>query len=402
MACTTETIQRIVDGDTVVLSNADETTVRLWGIDAPESSTYRYGFAEPYGEEAKQQLALLVPVGSSVTVCSQGSDVYGRMLGIIYVTVNGVNVDINAEMIKRGYARAAIFEGEVNSEQYAEWEIYARHNAFGMWADYNRFAGDPTAIVNREPNIVTADNLSQQALLTSAEDWKSLFYSEELEQPSKQGVAVDIITACERIGAFVEDIARLGLANGVLNEVESNIKVFPAFPDVILDDFAGNTSQVTPQKTFGYIITYQIVKQDAASLSHQPWVGRRPRRPIHIDTFTNTDTGDIVSVFSQKYDNLVQFDCFASTDKEALWLRESLQNTFSTYGNMMTGYGLQKGPLYMGWWNDNELSKKLRMLRAKSIRYYMRTEEFLFKSNKAVKEFEVSAGRYVYPTGLVT
>lgn len=83
----------VTDGDTIkVLVNKDSVTVRLEGIDAPESG-------QSYGKKSKEALAEIV-AGKTVNVKKTGTDKYGRTLGIVIVG----DSDANAKMVEDGWA----------------------------------------------------------------------------------------------------------------------------------------------------------------------------------------------------------------------------------------------------------------------------------------------------------
>lgn len=88
-----EMVKEVFDGDTIKLSN-DE-TVRLVGIDAPESTTEA-------GEKAKKYLIERLKDQRVVVKSDPDSliDVYGRRLGVVYLN----DVNINIEMLKNGHA----------------------------------------------------------------------------------------------------------------------------------------------------------------------------------------------------------------------------------------------------------------------------------------------------------
>lgn len=103
----TATVVRVVDGDTVKVRSgrAGKTrTVRLALIDAPESSSQRYGHAECGGAEAKRALERLV-AGRTVSVGRPSSersvDRYGRL--IREITVRGRSVD--EQLARDGWAK---------------------------------------------------------------------------------------------------------------------------------------------------------------------------------------------------------------------------------------------------------------------------------------------------------
>jgi micrococcal nuclease len=99
------TIQRVVDGDTVV-ARFDHTTerVRLIGIDTPESVKPNTP-VQCYGKEASTFTASLLPVGTRVRIERdvEARDAYDRLLGYIVRADDGLFV--NLEIVRQGYAR---------------------------------------------------------------------------------------------------------------------------------------------------------------------------------------------------------------------------------------------------------------------------------------------------------
>lgn len=112
----------ISDGDTItVLRDREPVKVRLVEIDAPEKR-------QAFGARAKQQLSDLV-YDQDVRVEDQGQDRYRRTLGRVYVG----NLDVNAEMVKRGFAWAYV--KYLTDPRIAELEREARTAGRGLWAD---------------------------------------------------------------------------------------------------------------------------------------------------------------------------------------------------------------------------------------------------------------------------
>lgn len=82
------------DGDTLRVNRNGETiTVRLACIDAPESS-------QPYGQEAGQRLAELLPRGETVTLQTVNFDRYGRTVAEVSVG----NISVGRRLVTEGYA----------------------------------------------------------------------------------------------------------------------------------------------------------------------------------------------------------------------------------------------------------------------------------------------------------
>jgi micrococcal nuclease len=74
---------RVYDGDTIkVTSNGSEITIRLVGIDAPESSKKKNEPGQPFSQVSTKYLAGLV-LNKSLEIKSYGTDRYGRILGVV-------------------------------------------------------------------------------------------------------------------------------------------------------------------------------------------------------------------------------------------------------------------------------------------------------------------------------
>ena len=115
---------RVIDGDTIEIAG---NRIRLEGIDAPEAGqTCQNAKAETWdcGNAATRVLVDLTQY-RSVECKVQGLDKYGRILAICYVG----GVDINAEMVKRGYAWAFV----KYSKLYVAEETVAHQAKLGIW-----------------------------------------------------------------------------------------------------------------------------------------------------------------------------------------------------------------------------------------------------------------------------
>ncbi len=120
---------RIVDGDTIV---SDGIKIRLKGIDAPESKQecISYSGAKkrtkiPCGEMATTELKAII--GKNKVHCSnEGRDIYNRQLSYCYTG----DLNINEEMVRRGYATAAIKYDKI----FKLDETLAKSTKEGLWA----------------------------------------------------------------------------------------------------------------------------------------------------------------------------------------------------------------------------------------------------------------------------
>ncbi len=112
----------VADGDTItVLVGRDQVKVRLIEIDAPEK-------AQAFGNKAKQALSTMV-FDKVVKVDERGKDRYQRTLG--RVVVNGL--DVNAEMVRQGYAW--VYRKYSKNPALLQLEAEAKESKAGLWAD---------------------------------------------------------------------------------------------------------------------------------------------------------------------------------------------------------------------------------------------------------------------------
>jgi endonuclease YncB( thermonuclease family) len=89
-------VTRVTDGDTIkVTGDGSKITIRLVGIDAPETSKKKHETGQPFSQKSTKHLASLV-LNKVVDLKSYGTGRYGRTLGVVFV--NGKNV--NLEMVK--------------------------------------------------------------------------------------------------------------------------------------------------------------------------------------------------------------------------------------------------------------------------------------------------------------
>lgn len=115
---------QVTDGDTIVIGG---TKIRLEGIDAPEGDqncARADGRNWPCGVAATRELERLTR-GRRVDCENHGADKYGRVLGICRVD----DLNINAEMVRRGYAWAFV----KYSTAFVAEEAQAKAQKIGVW-----------------------------------------------------------------------------------------------------------------------------------------------------------------------------------------------------------------------------------------------------------------------------
>jgi micrococcal nuclease len=137
------TVSRVVDGDTLhaTLGNGEDVTVRVVGIDTPETKHPSKG-VECYGPEASAEADLVLAgndvhlvydrtQGDKVDEAGRPLDKYDRVLAFVEMAYGGG--DFGAYMIDAGFARAYAYDGHSRATEYAELETTSRAALRGLW-----------------------------------------------------------------------------------------------------------------------------------------------------------------------------------------------------------------------------------------------------------------------------
>lgn len=147
-------VSKIVDGDSIIVKDqftGEETEIRLYGIDAPESKfckkleqdereTHLAGaFLIQLGIKATKFLKKKLPIGTACTIIQEPKntiDVYGRTLAYL-ILPNGKC--INEIMVRRGYAKPydKVFCEEL--PKYQRLNLRAKKKKKGLYRQTSSF-----------------------------------------------------------------------------------------------------------------------------------------------------------------------------------------------------------------------------------------------------------------------
>ena len=127
------TVTEVVDGDTVHLDKPGETSVRIIGIETPETvhPTEPVECGGPTASKAAERLLAGRQVRLVFDATQGRTDAYGRILGYIDVPGSG---DYGLRMIERGYAAEYTYDSAYRRQhRYRAAERRARDDAQGVW-----------------------------------------------------------------------------------------------------------------------------------------------------------------------------------------------------------------------------------------------------------------------------
>ncbi len=130
------TINRVVDGDTVVLE--DGRTIRYLYVDTPE--TRKPGTpVQCYGKEASSFNKAFTGANVTLVADKEKQDRYGRDLRILFLEgrdTSDINQSINADLVRYGFARVKIYKpNDTYEEPLRELEKEAIKKKQGAWKD---------------------------------------------------------------------------------------------------------------------------------------------------------------------------------------------------------------------------------------------------------------------------
>ena len=130
-------INRVIDGDTVLVTlgrkpwlfflGPKKDRIRLYGIDAPESS-------QKGGTESTKYLRKIIGKTRKIALEPVATDQYGRTVGLIYDPTKSRENSYNYQMVKAGQAHCYMV-GAQDKNRYQEAEISARLNGHGLWKE---------------------------------------------------------------------------------------------------------------------------------------------------------------------------------------------------------------------------------------------------------------------------
>jgi micrococcal nuclease len=130
----TDYIERVVDGDTVILEKLGR--ARLLGINTPETvSPAQRERGEPpqcFGPEASAEMKRLLPAGTEVEFDTdvEPLDRFGRSL--VYLYKDGES--INELLVRKGFARAKAYKPNIrNQEMFNRLQAEAKSESLGLW-----------------------------------------------------------------------------------------------------------------------------------------------------------------------------------------------------------------------------------------------------------------------------
>ena len=148
VAYASATVDHVVDGDTVdVEIHHRFARVRVLQIDAPESSSTRYGHPDQCGPPATRYAKTLTHPGAHLTLQYAGNsrhDRYSRVLALVHLGGRHA-ATWEQRMVRAGWAEVYVYDGNTTTLLPAlrADARYARAHRLGVWAACHGHFHDP-------------------------------------------------------------------------------------------------------------------------------------------------------------------------------------------------------------------------------------------------------------------
>ena len=132
----TARIKTVIDGDTVVLDDPEETLLRYLGINAPENYSNESP-GDPFSRESTLLNSKLLDEGSiRIEFDKEMFDQYGRILGYVFVG----ELLVNEEIIRQGLARVFfIGPNRKYEERFHKAQMEAKKFKRGIWSNHKKY-----------------------------------------------------------------------------------------------------------------------------------------------------------------------------------------------------------------------------------------------------------------------
>lgn len=127
-------VSSVIDGDTFRIKYQGKTqSIRLLGVDAPESTKTRYKYLECFGTQAKDHLKSLLDkkkITFQFDPSQDQKDIYDRLLAYVFIE----DENINQTMIEDGYAKEYTYKTPyLYQSSFKQAEQSAQEQRLGLW-----------------------------------------------------------------------------------------------------------------------------------------------------------------------------------------------------------------------------------------------------------------------------
>ena len=168
----------------------------------------------------------------------------------------------------------------------------------------------------------------------------------------------------------------------------AELVVLPAYPDELLN--IGDSSTGNPTGHLPATITYQIIRREPGTIGNHPFDPGKVIKPTYREVLPRED--EYIQLWGQWFDNLIQLDCWSTSNGEADQLVEWLEGFLVQYAFYFKEKGLQEmyyfrgGRFTWGTTEEEAMTRWRNPFKVRSMTYYVRTEKLWWKDLYKIKE----------------
>lgn len=148
--------------------------------------------------------------------------------------------------------------------------------------------------------------------------------------------------------------------------------------------------QAEPE-TWKDTITYKVARREPGTIQSHPFEGRKEIKPRLRQTIIDPDFPNYhIEIMGQWFDNIIQFDCWSTTNRGADSLIEWFEDFVLKYTWVWKKNGVQE-MLYMNRSIDEDVTKWRDDIVNRTLYYYFRTEKIFPIRYHDFEQFDIIA-----------
>lgn len=187
---------------------------------------------------------------------------------------------------------------------------------------------------------------------------------------------------------FIRELGRVAPLIYADENGNAELVVLPAYPTDLIN--TSESSTYNPAGGFPSTITYQIIRREPGTIGNHPFDPRKIIKPTYREVLPRDD--EYIQLWGQWFDNLIQLDCWSTSNGEADQLIEWLEEFLLKYTFYFKEMGVQEMYYFRGGrftWGTTEEEAMVRWrnrFKVRSMTYYVRTEKLWYKDLYKIRE----------------
>lgn len=137
-------------------------------------------------------------------------------------------------------------------------------------------------------------------------------------------------------------------------------------------------------------VVHSLIRKMPGTIGSRPFAPAKQYRPDLVETMRSADDPNhTVEIYMQRFDNLVQFDCWTTDNFSADKLADWFEKFMSLYGRVLKLNGVQE-VLFWERLRDASVTKWRQDLKSRAVQYFMRTESLEAVFTRDITDVDIS------------